>query len=67
MAEKMPVESYIWDTSTPNHALRTLKPPSPLCSIAFNNKNSEILCGGSYNGLINIWDLREDKPLIWST
>lgn len=61
MPEKMPVQSYIWDMLAPNTAFKTIQGPSPLCTLAFNTKYTDFLVGGSYNGLISVWDLRETK------
>jgi len=54
----MPRESYIWNLNEPNFPEKTLLPPSPLCSIAFNAKNSDIVVGGSYNGSVSFFDTR---------
>ena len=59
MPKHMPLESYIWSLSNPNQPDTTLVPPSALCTIAFNHKNSDILVGGSYNGSLSFFDLRE--------
>jgi dynein intermediate chain 2 len=58
MPKHMPLESYIWNLTNPNEPDMTLVPPSPLCTIAFNHKNSDILVGGSYNGSLSFFDLR---------
>jgi dynein intermediate chain 2 len=59
MPKNMPLESYIWNLSNPNEPDVSLCPPSALCTIAFNHKNSDILVGGSYNGSLSFFDLRE--------
>jgi dynein intermediate chain 2 len=59
MPKHMQFESYIWNLANPNEPEITLCPPSPLCTIAFNHKNSDILVGGSYNGSLSFFDLRE--------
>jgi dynein intermediate chain 2 len=59
MPKNMPLESYIWNLSNPNEPEVTLLPPSALCTLAFNHKNSDILVGGSYNGSLSFFDLRE--------
>lgn len=59
MPNHMPLESYIWNFSNPNEPETTLCPPSALCTVAFNHKNSDILVGGSYNGSLSFFDLRE--------
>jgi len=56
---RMPQQSYVWDVSNPNTPDTELLPPSPLCCLRFNPKNTETLVGGSYNGLITFYDLRK--------
>ena len=67
MPERMPMQSYIWDMNAPNTACKTLIGSSPLCSIAFNNKYTDYVVGGCYNGLMAVWDLREKDQPIWQT
>jgi len=55
---RMPHQSYIWDIHNPNTPDVELLPPSPLCCLRFNPKNTDSLVGGSYNGLITFYDLR---------
>lgn len=57
MPNDMPKESYIWNLNNPNYPEKTLEPQSPLCSLAFNPKNSNIVVGGSYNGALSFFDL----------
>jgi dynein intermediate chain 2, axonemal len=54
----MPQQSYVWDIYNPNTPDVELLPPSPLCCLRFNPKNSDSLVGGCYNGLITFYDLR---------
>jgi dynein intermediate chain 2 len=58
MPHDMPRESYIWNLNNPNFPEKTLLPPSPLCTMAFNHKNSDICVGGSYNGSLSFFDTR---------
>ena len=55
---RMPHQSYVWDILNPNTPDAELSPPSPLCCLRFNPKNTDTLVGGSYNGLISFYDLR---------
>lgn len=55
---RVPAQSYIWDILNPNTPDAELNPPSPLCCLRFNPKNTDSLIGGSYNGLITFYDLR---------
>lgn len=55
---RIPAQSYIWDILNPNTPDVELNPPSPLCCLRFNPKNTDSLIGGSYNGLITFYDLR---------
>ena len=61
MPDRMPVQSYIWDMSAPNTAVKTIQGASPLCTLAFNTKYTDFLVGGCYNGVIAVWDMRETK------
>jgi dynein intermediate chain 2 len=58
MNTRMPHQSYVWDIMNPNTPESELLPPSPLCCLRFNPKNTDTLVGGSYNGLITFYDLR---------
>jgi dynein intermediate chain 2 len=57
MPHDMPRESYIWNLNNPNFPEKTLAAPSPLCTMAFNLKNPNIIVGGSYNGSLSFFDL----------
>ena len=59
MNARMPHQSYVWDILNPNTPDVELLPPSPLCCLRFNPKNTDSLVGGSYNGLITFYDLRK--------
>jgi len=59
MSEDMPMSSFIWDISERNDPLMELRAPSPLICCQYNQKNADWLLGGSYNGLINHYDLRK--------
>lgn len=61
MNSRMPHQSYVWDVLNPNTPDVELLPPSPLCCLRFNPKNTEILAGGSYNGLVTTYDLRKSS------
>ena len=65
MPEKMPIESYIWDKNQPNTPDLIIKGQSPLCTLAFNHKNPDLIVGGCYNGLVALWDLKRNgnKPV----
>ena len=61
--DKMSADSYIWDVQNPNKPEETLKPSSPLCCLEYNPKDSYLIVGGSYNGLVQVWDTRSTVPL----
>jgi len=63
-AERLSLDSYIWDITQPNSPERCIHPPSPLCCMAFNNKQHDTIAGGSYNGLASVYDLRREQPLV---
>ena len=57
----MPKASYLWNLNNPNTPEITLDPSSPLCTLAFSPKNSEVIVGGSYNGSICFFDRRDSR------
>ena len=59
MPPRMPLNSYIWNLNNPNAPEKTLSPPSSLCTMVFNHKNSDIIVGGSYNGSLSFFDQRK--------
>lgn len=48
----MSYESYIWDVENPNVPDQKIIPSSPLVCLKYNPKDSHILIGGMYNGLV---------------
>lgn len=59
MSQQLAVKSYIWDILNPNKPEAELVPSSPLVCMRFNPKTPETLVGGSYNGLVSVFDLRK--------
>ncbi|KAL3933904.1 MAG: hypothetical protein SGPRY_000072 [Prymnesium sp.] len=57
--DKMSQKSYIWDVNNPNTPDFELVPSSALCCLEYNPKDPHILLGGSYNGLISMFDTRK--------
>ncbi|KAK2959260.1 putative Dynein intermediate chain 3, ciliary [Blattamonas nauphoetae] len=55
----LPIASHVWDINNPNNRLYDLHPTSPLCSIQYNFKDSNIIAGGCYNGVLQLWDPRK--------
>lgn len=55
----MPKQSYIWNLRDPNKPEKTLDAPSPLCTMVFNHKISDIIAGGQYNGGLSFFDQRK--------
>ncbi|KEP64338.1 UNVERIFIED_CONTAM: dynein intermediate chain, putative [Hammondia hammondi] len=61
--DPMPSQAYIWDITQSNTPLTELTGQSPVVSIMYNNKITDVIVGGCYNGLISLWDLRKGtKP-----
>jgi dynein intermediate chain 2 len=56
--------SYIWNLDKPNKPEMVLKPISPLVCLEYNPKDSHILVGGCYNGLIGFWDTRKGSQPV---
>lgn len=59
MPDEMSKASYIWNLTDPNFPETTLLGPSPLCTLAFNHKNNDIIVGGAYNGSLSYFDKRQ--------
>ena len=57
--EQMSMKSYIWDVNNPNTPDMELVPSSPLCCLEYNPKDTHVLVGGSYNGLVSMFDTRK--------
>jgi dynein intermediate chain 2 len=55
----MPKQSYIWNLNNPNRPEKSLEAVSPLCTLAFNQKQPDVVCGGSYNGALQFFDMRK--------
>lgn len=55
----MSTNSHIWDILNPNEPTETLVTPSPLCSIEHYTKDPHIIAGGSWNGVVQYWDVRQ--------
>ena len=64
MHGQLPMKSYIWDVSNPNAPARTLVPQSPLTSLRYNHKFHDLVVGGSYNGLVSIFDTRSSSAHV---
>mmetsp|Transcript_27129 Transcript_27129/g.55272 ORF Transcript_27129/g.55272 Transcript_27129/m.55272 type:complete len:571 (-) Transcript_27129:175-1887(-) len=59
--EGMSRSSYVWDVTNPNYPELELMPASPLCCIEYNPKETHIMIGGCYNGLLQTWDDRKGQ------
>eukprot|EP00033_Pygsuia_biforma_P003171 GCRY01003479.1.p1 GENE.GCRY01003479.1~~GCRY01003479.1.p1 ORF type:complete len:569 (-),score=172.78 GCRY01003479.1:437-2143(-) len=62
-----PLDAYIWHIDQPNHPDLVLKPPSPLCSLAYNPKDPHLLLGGTYTGIVGCWDTRKGGSAVDTT
>jgi len=67
MSEDMPTASFIWDVTERNSPLVELRATSPLICCQYNPKNPDLLIGGSYNGLVNYYDLRKGPSPVTKT
>jgi dynein intermediate chain 2 len=63
MPDDMQNVAYIWDVNSPNAPSQALNPNSPLVCLEYNPKSSEhgMVAGGSYNGIVSFWDLRNPE------
>jgi dynein intermediate chain 2 len=59
MTDEMPMASFIWDISERNVPLTELRSATPLVCCQYNQRNSDWMVGGCYNGLLNYYDLRK--------
>ena len=57
--EGMTCKSHVWDINNPNCPELDLIPSSPLCCLQYSPKDSHIIAGGSYNGVVQLWDTRK--------
>lgn len=57
--ENMCKHSYVWDLQNPNSPEFELHPISQVCVAHFNNKDSNIIGAGQYNGQLAIFDIRK--------
>lgn len=55
----MNTNSHIWDIMNPNEPSETLVTPSPLCCVEFYTKDPHMIAGGSWNGVVQYWDIRQ--------
>lgn len=65
--EGMPTESYVWDVTNPNVPDFTMRTASQLCCVKYNEKDPNILIGGSYNGQVQFWDTRKNPTPVDAT
>jgi dynein intermediate chain 2 len=59
MTDEMPMASFVWDINERNVPLTELRTQSPLVCCQYNHKNSDLLVGGCYTGVLNFYDLRK--------
>lgn len=60
----MTTTSHVWDITNPNSPTETLTPASPLTSIEFYMKDPHLIAGGSYNGVVQYWDVRAPVRIV---
>ena len=61
--QRLPPNAYVWDVANPNAPIIELSPASPLVSVRFNVKTPDILIGGSYNGLVHVFDVKKPRAV----
>eukprot|EP00026_Physarum_polycephalum_P001149 Phypoly_transcript_01150.p1 GENE.Phypoly_transcript_01150~~Phypoly_transcript_01150.p1 ORF type:complete len:421 (-),score=55.60 Phypoly_transcript_01150:701-1963(-) len=61
------LSSYIWHIETSTQPFLELIPASPLCSIAYNPRDENIILGGARNGLVCFWDVRRGSQAVESS
>eukprot|EP01086_Lenisia_limosa_P012147 TRINITY_DN3975_c0_g1_i1.p1 TRINITY_DN3975_c0_g1~~TRINITY_DN3975_c0_g1_i1.p1 ORF type:complete len:515 (-),score=76.23 TRINITY_DN3975_c0_g1_i1:1-1488(-) len=60
----LPLSSFIWDLSNPTEPAQEILPSSPLCCLEYSKNDPHALAGGSYNGLIALWDTRRGAAAV---
>lgn len=60
----MSMDSYLWDITRPIRPLTALTPPSPLCCLNFNPRQTDLIAAGCYNGLVCVFDTRKGEMPI---
>mmetsp|Transcript_6067 Transcript_6067/g.17314 ORF Transcript_6067/g.17314 Transcript_6067/m.17314 type:complete len:452 (-) Transcript_6067:118-1473(-) len=65
--DPMPSMAFVWDTSNPNLPIAELASPSPVVTLQYNQKNTDVIVGGCYNGLIQLWDVRKGSQPVESS
>eukprot|EP00920_Eleutheroschizon_duboscqi_P010791 GHVT01025409.1.p2 GENE.GHVT01025409.1~~GHVT01025409.1.p2 ORF type:complete len:530 (-),score=33.06 GHVT01025409.1:4698-6110(-) len=60
----MPSMALIWDTSNPNVPVNELASTTPVISLQYNTKGTDIIVGGCYDGTIALWDLRKGSQPV---
>ena len=63
LSQRLPPHAYVWDIANPNAPIIELSPASPLVSVRFNIKTPDILIGGSYNGLVHVFDIKKPRAV----
>ncbi len=64
---RVPASSYVWDLANSNVPVAELAPPSPLVSLRYNVKTPDILVGGSYNGMVHVFDIKKPRSVAISS
>lgn len=67
LGSRLAPQAYIWDVANPNFPMVELAAPSPLVSLRYNVKTPDILVGGSYNGLVTVFDVKKPRAVAISS
>jgi dynein intermediate chain 2 len=62
-SERLSPNGYVWDVANPNAPIIELAPTSPLVCVRFNFKTPDIVIGGSYNGLVHVFDIKKPRSV----
>ena len=52
------LQSYVWDIERASAPVQELLPKSPLCTLVFNHTHPDVLLGGTFAGMVALFDLR---------
>lgn len=55
----------MWDLGNPNVPELVLNTPSAITNIAYNQKITDQIGGGCYNGLVTVWDVKRGSQPVF--
>ncbi|GKT15502.1 Dynein axonemal intermediate chain 2 [Aduncisulcus paluster] len=59
--------SYIWDITNPNFPEQELSATAPITCLEYHTKDTNLMLGGWYNGMLSLWDTRKGHRPVDTT